>query len=258
MTVKIRSRAASLGLALGLAVLGAAHAQDGGSAKRPSPRQSTARDAGTQSSPASKGAPWAVDGGASIQAGAAPARADLSTILQQLSKIEALTARFREEKRMALLAQPLNSEGTLHYEKPKRLARHTERPRASSMVLAGDVLTFGDAQRSESIGLSSQPALRLLVETFVSVLAGDRAGLERVAEVTLEQTIRGFRIRVTPKDASVKRIVQFMAFEGQGAMLSRMELVDATGDRTLTTFHDVTLRKAFSDSERARLFRVGG
>jgi hypothetical protein len=125
-------------------------------------------------------------------------------------------------------------------------------------VLEGDVLSFGDEKRSESIGVSSQPALALLVETFVSVLAGDRAALERVAEVKLESLAGGFRILVTPKDAKVKRLVQFMAFEGQGATLSRMELLDATGDRSVTTFSAVTLRKRFSDGERARLFRIGG
>ena len=256
----MKRRATLLALSLAVSALGAAHAQDGGAGKRPSEAgRGSAKEARVRATRVSADASLQ-DAGASAarEAGAAPAQSDLSAILQQLAKIEALSARFREEKRMALLAQPLISEGTLHYEKPKRLARHTERPRSSSLVLASDVLTFGDAQRSESIGLSSQPALRLLVETFVSVLAGDRAALERVADVALEQTGSGFRIRVTPKDASVKRIVQFMAFEGQGAMLSRMELVDATGDRTLTTFNGVTLRKPFSESERARLFRVGG
>lgn len=190
--------------------------------------------------------------------GPAPTSADLGTILRELSKIEALSARFREEKRMALLAQPLISEGALHYERPRRLARHTERPRKSSLVLEGDVLSFGDAKRSESLGVSSQPALALLVETFVSVLAGDRAALERVAEVKLESIPDGFRILVTPRDAKVKRLVHFMAFEGQGATLTRMELLDATGDRSVTTFSAVTLRKRFAEGERARLFRIGG
>jgi outer membrane lipoprotein-sorting protein len=206
-------------------------------------RGSSAADAGSVRS-------GAVDG--------AQAAVDLASVLQQLSQIEALSANFREEKRMALLAQPLISEGSLHYERPRKLARHSERPRASSMVLSGDVLTFGDRQRSESIGLSSQPALRVLVDTFVSVLAGDRAALERVAEVSLEPTSSGYRIRVVPKDAGVKRLVQSMTFEGQGALLSRMEVLDATGDRTSTTFSRVTLRKRFSETERSRLFRIGG
>jgi len=97
-----------------------------------------------------------------------------------------------------------------------------------------------------------------LVDTFVSVLAGDREALERVATVTLEPQPDGaYRIRVTPKDDKVKRLVQTMTFDGKGALLSRMELLDASGDTTITSFQDVVLRKPFSAAERARLFRLG-
>jgi outer membrane lipoprotein-sorting protein len=221
-----------------------------------------ARDAGapTQGSPvADAGA--AARGDAASSQGARDGGAfspTLASVLAELASIGALSARFREEKQMALLAQPLVSEGSLHYEKPRRLAHQVEKPRKQSMVLEGDVLSFGDAQKSESVGLATQPALRMLVETFVSVLGGDRAALERVADVQLVPLAGAYRIVVKPRDAALRKLVQSMSFEGQGAILSKMELVDATGDRTVTTFRDVTVRAPFSASERKRLFRVGG
>lgn len=183
---------------------------------------------------------------------------DVSEVLARLAKTDALSAHFHEDKRMALLSEPLRSEGTLYYEKPRLLARHTEKPRKSSLLLRGETLSFGDKAQSESIELSAQPALRVLVDTFVSVLAGDLAALTRVADVTIEALPeRGFRIRVTPKDERVLRLVRSMSFEGQGALLSRMELLDSNGDSTLTTFSDVALRKPFSSAERARFFKIG-
>jgi outer membrane lipoprotein-sorting protein len=189
-----------------------------------------------------------------------PAQAPLevSEVLARLAKTDALSAHFHEDKRMALLAQPLRSEGTLYYEKPRLLARHTDKPHKASLLLRGDTLSFGDQQHSESIELSAQPALRVLVDTFVSVLAGDLAALTRVADLAIEALPeRGFRIRVTPKDERVLRLVRSMSFEGQGALLSRMELLDANGDSTVTTFSEVQLRKAFSAAERARFFKIG-
>lgn len=181
----------------------------------------------------------------------------LDGVLKQLSEIEALSARFREEKHIALLAEPLISEGTLHYAKPKQLVRHTEKPRQASVLLRGDTLSFGTERDPQRITLSSQPALRVLIDTFVSVLAGDRAALDKVAEVKLEPTGAGYRITVTPKDEKVKRLVRTMSFDGKGATLSRMEIRDAGGDVTVTTFRDVMLRKPFSEAERKRLFRLG-
>lgn len=187
-------------------------------------------------------------------AGAPDARA----VLAQFAKVEALSAHFHEEKHMALLAQPLRSEGTLHYAKPRLLVRHTERPHASTVLLRGDTLSFGDDKHQESLALSSQPALGVLVDTFVSVLAGDLTALTRAADVSSEAGAHGgFRIRVTPKDAKVKRLVRAMTFEGQGARLSRMELLDANGDTTITTFSEVTVHKPASAAEQARIFRIG-
>lgn len=188
----------------------------------------------------------------------ATAARTLDAVLGKLAGIEALSAHFHEEKRMSLLAAPLVSDGRLLYQRPRLLARHTDKPRKASLLLKGDTLSFGSTKEEQSIALSSQPSLRVLVDTFVSVLAGDRAALERMATVTLEpQEGDGYRIRVTPKDEKVKRLVQAMTFDGKGATLARMELVDASGDTTVTTFRDVVLRKPFSDAERARLFKIG-
>ncbi|MDB4987756.1 MAG: putative transrane protein [Myxococcaceae bacterium] len=205
------------------------------------------------------GFPLAVQAQASSHADAGTARAvDVRSVLAQFAKIEALSAKFHEEKRMALLAQPLSSDGTLHYAKPRLLARHTERPHPASVLLRGETLSFGDSKHEERIELSAQPALRVLVDTFVSVLAGDLAALERVADVSVEASANGgYRIRVLPKDDKVKRLVRSMSFDGQGATLSRMELLDANGDTTVTTFSDVQRRASFSAAEQARIFRIG-
>jgi outer membrane lipoprotein-sorting protein len=179
----------------------------------------------------------------------------LAGVLAEFAKVEALSAKFHEQKTMSLLARPIESDGTLHYQKPRKLVRHSNK---ASVLLDGDKLTFGDATSSQSMDLSSQPALRVLVDTYVSVLAGDLAALERVATVTLEAQGPGYRIHVTPKDAKVKRLVKAMSFDGEGAKLTRMELLDANGDTTVTTFRALTLRKRFSAAEQKQLFRVGG
>ena len=183
----------------------------------------------------------------------------LESVLAGFARVEALSAHFKEEKRMALLTVPLVSEGDLYYQKPRSLARHTKKPSASSLVLSGDQLSFGDAQRKESMGVDAHPAVRVLVDTFVAVLAGDTAKLQAMAQVTLERVgERGFRIVVLPREANVLKLVKSMAFEGEGAVLTRMELVDANGDRSVTTFTEVHPRKRFAQDEEKRYFRVGG
>ncbi|HEX5660239.1 MAG TPA: outer membrane lipoprotein carrier protein LolA [Polyangiales bacterium] len=180
---------------------------------------------------------------------------DVKGVLAEFAQVEALSAKFHEEKTMSLLATPIRSDGTLHYQKPRKLVRHANK---ASMLLDGSKLSFGDAKNSQTMDLSSQPALRVLIDTFVSVLGGDLAALERVATVRVEPQGAGYRIHVTPKDDKVKRLVKAMSFDGEGAKLTRMELLDANGDTTVTTFSALTLRKPFTSAEQKQLFRIGG
>ncbi|MFT3921053.1 MAG: outer membrane lipoprotein carrier protein LolA [Myxococcales bacterium] len=186
-------------------------------------------------------------------------RAMLDDLLARFAKVQSLKAQFKEEKYMALLAVPLRSQGTLYYAKPRLLARHTHSPQKSSLVLRGDKLSFGDAKHQESMELASQPAVRVLVDTFVSVLSGDGAALAKLATLEVEELAEGaFQIKVTPKDPGVLKIVRSMSFTGKGAELSKMELLDANGDRTVTTFSELQLGQKLSDAEVARVFRIGG
>jgi outer membrane lipoprotein-sorting protein len=191
------------------------------------------------------------------RAGAQDAQRSLDALLAKLAKVEGLSAHFREEKRLSLVAVPLVSEGTIHYQKPRKLARHTLKPSPSSVLLTGDVVRFADAARSETIGLETQPALRMLIDTFVGVLAGDKAALVRFSELSLEDRgPAGWRIKLVPKDPKLLRIVRALAFEGKDTELSAMELVDGHGDVTRTTFSDVRFGR-LPEAEAKRAFRLG-
>src|SRR4051812_34136298 len=84
----------------------------------------------------------------------APAAATgLDALMARFRAIPGLSARFREEKRIALLARPLVSEGTIHYAPPGRLARHQLTPTISSVLLEGATLRFGDGTTEERVDL---------------------------------------------------------------------------------------------------------
>ena len=185
------------------------------------------------------------------------AERELDSLLQKLAQVGALSAHFREEKRILLLAAPLVNEGTLYYEKPRKLARHTDAPHRASLLLIGHLLSFGDGTRTERLALDTHPAVGALVDTFISLLGGDRTGLACIADVSLEKPAQaGWRVRVTPKDAKVRALVREIVFEGIEAQVSRIEFLDANGDTTVTTFTQLSFQARFSPAEAARIFRI--
>jgi hypothetical protein len=230
--------------------------------------------------------------GNSAPADAGPVTID--SLLARFHGIVGLSARFHEEKRIAMLAQPLVSEGTVHYAPPGKIARHTLTPSVSSVVLDGTTLRFGDATSERSIDTGTSPVVRAFVDSFLAVLAGDRAALERSfvldfhapggqsqptggqptggqptggqptggqptgGQPTGGQPTGGQRweLGLTPRDASLAHIIREIRFTGDGLVLSQMRIREGTGDEGITTFSDVDTAHRYSPAEADRVFRL--
>ncbi|MEM9195672.1 MAG: outer membrane lipoprotein carrier protein LolA, partial [Myxococcota bacterium] len=73
----------------------------------------------------------------------------LDRLLEGFSEMPGLSARFREEKRIALLAVPLRSEGEIHFAPPGKLLRRVNQPTESAALIEGDTLTLVSGGREE-------------------------------------------------------------------------------------------------------------
>ena len=125
--------------------------------------------------------------------------AGLDVLFAAFSKSPGLSAKFHEEKQIALLVAPLKSDGTVHFDRKRGLARHTLSPSKRSVLLEGGTLTVWDGTRTEIIHLSSQPSLRAFAEAFAMLLAADRAGLERAFQLEFMGDPRAsWRLRLAP------------------------------------------------------------
>ena len=183
--------------------------------------------------------------------------AGVDTLLGEFRAMPGLQAKFREEKRIALLAAPLVSEGTLHFAPPAQLARLTTSPAPSRLVVDGSSLVFGDEQGAESIDLDANPMARLYVDSFLEILAGNRDALEKVWKIELApgSTLDAWTLVLTPGAAPIARIFRALTLKGRGSVVEWLKLVETSGDETLTTFSDVDAKHRYSDAELARLFR---
>ncbi len=190
-----------------------------------------------------------------VARGSATQVTNVNELLQQLSKISSLRARFREEKHMKLLKRPLFAEGVVYFTKPGWIARKTERPEPSMLLLRDGQLTVSDPSGKHVFDVSGSPVLRAFVEGFVHVLSGDRAALERDYQVSFEvQQSSAWRLTLRPKSAALMRFLAELSFVGKGATVERMSLRETSGDETQTEFSATEARAAFDPAERAHWF----
>jgi len=194
---------------------------------------------------------------ASSQPLTAPATID--AMMEQLSRMPGLSARYREEKRIALLAVPLVDEGTIHFTPPAKLVRHCLRPERVSVLIEGSRLTMGGPSGRESVDLGSNPVLRSFVEGFVHLLAGDRAELERSNRIRYEPAADGsWRVSLEPRQRAVRHFIRYVRVCGRGLVIERLDVAETSGDESVTTFTNVDTSRRYTRAEISRIFRVPG
>ena len=159
--------------------------------------------------------------------------------MKEMSQVRESHARFVEIRHIALLTQPVELKGTLSYERPGRLAKHVQSPVDELLRVDGDTLTMGKASKPRVISLREEPAAGALVASVRATLAGDLAELEHHYRVELSGARASWTLRLVPREARVRRAVESITLGGAGARLSRVDTLEANGDRSVMTIrHD--------------------
>jgi hypothetical protein len=192
-------------------------------------------------------------------AAAEKAPADIDALLAGLAKAPGLYAHFREEKHITLLQQPLVSEGSLYFTPPARFARHTEKPIDSTMIIDGNQLQFGSADGQERMNLGTNPVARLFADAFVMLLSGNRAGLEKIFKMQLTPKAGApgeWKLVLTPRVAPMDKLIKELELRGRGLNLKELDVREASGDWTRTSFSDVDLNRRYTPAEQAKFFTL--
>ena len=189
-----------------------------------------------------------------------PAALTLDGLLARFRAIPGLSARFREEKRIQLLAAPLVSEGTLDYAAPGQMVRRTTSPAPSVALIEGAQLRFSDGNGQQSLDMNAMPVVRQFVDSFLALVAGDRASLERAYAMEFRAPDPAapdrWALTLRPRAPALQRVFREVVLRGEGVALAEMVLRETSGDETVTTFRDVNAARRFSPDERARTFRI--
>lgn len=189
-------------------------------------------------------------------------------LFQKLATLKGLEASFVETKHMALLRMPLKSEGTLFYMRPGYLLRQVTTPKPSQVLITPQSLELRDAQGTRTMDLRSRPDVKMFVESFLKVLAGEREALEKVFEIQFARVdapkgdvpagvpAPEWALTLTPKSAPLNQIVRKLTLSGSGYAVQTIEVLETKGDSATTVLRVKSVDRVFSDAEKQRLFGI--
>lgn len=182
---------------------------------------------------------------------------DVDGLLAECAKMPGLAARFTEEKKIALLAVPLRSSGSVHFMRSRGLVRHTTEPSKQSVLVSDKEIVFWDGKSTKRISLASSETVEAFARVFSLILAADRAGLERHFSLDFRPREQGvWSLKLVPKGAALKGVIAAIEVDGRGSVLSTLTVREVNGDVSTTRFSDVDTAKRYSDDEARRVFQV--
>lgn len=171
-----------------------------------------------------------------------------------------LEARFEEEKYLALLAAPLRSSGRLFFAPPSILLRRVEKPRPQDILVTRNQVRISDESGEQTIDLDVRREVRPLVESLIWIFTGDLESLEQTYRVDYRVLAgpdgegKRWQVRLEPRQAPLSLLVSELRVSGSGRAADTLELIETSGDRTLTRLFDVNPHRQFDAAERLELF----
>lgn len=158
---------------------------------------------------------------------------DLEQLMQALARNTSGRATFTEQKFIALLDKPVLSSGELLYTAPDRLEKRTLKPKPETMVLERDTVTVERGKRQYTLRVKDYPELGAFIESIRGTLAGDRAALERLYQLSLDGSEARWTLVLRPLDPKMLAVVQRITMQGERAELRSIEVEQADKDRSL-------------------------
>jgi len=161
----------------------------------------------------------------------------LPQLMQSLAQVQSSRGKFIERKHLAVLDVPLTSSGTLSFQAPGHLEKHTLDPKDESLVLDGGVLTIENKARNikRTLVVQQYPAVWAFVESIRSTLAGDLPMLQRFYKVELKGEAAKWRMKLLPLEQRTRDMVKEIVISGRGDRVTVIEMLEANGDRATMT-----------------------
>lgn len=165
----------------------------------------------------------------------------IARIAKARASIKTLQAPFEQTRVIGLLAAKVESKGKLTLVMPARLRWDLHPPDAVTYWLGPDGLAMKNEEGVTHISKSSATRFAAVLEDLLTLIGGDMSELRARYDFAVLPRDPGLSLRLTPKDARVKKQVKQLVVDADAAMLiDRVRIVEKNDDESVISFGDYT------------------
>ena len=174
----------------------------------------------------------------------------MATLTEAAASMQTLQCRFVQEKTSAMLAEPSVSEGTMHFVSPDRLRWEYLTPFPFALVVNGEHIVKVTDGKSEVLEGNAGRMYQGIVNIVMGSASGQKLFDPMVFDVVLTDDDAFWKAEMTPKRRDMKRMFSQLVFrfDKETNIISRVQLVEASGDVTSIHFEDIRINEAVDES----------
>lgn len=168
--------------------------------------------------------------------------------------LRSFTARIRQTKRLALLAEPLASSGRVAFERPDRIAWEIDGATPMRVILDGERIWIPGMSGAEDAGTAFGPSR--LVRRLGALFSGDLDAVGDTFHVTATCAAQRADVSLRPRTPELATAVSSLtlALAGPHLLVRRISMTNGVGDSLEIELTDVKRNVAIPSS----LFSIGG
>jgi outer membrane lipoprotein-sorting protein len=168
-------------------------------------------------------------------------------IEKTVSTINAVASEFRQERRLAMLKEPVVSTGRFYYEKPDKLRWEFISPEPSGFLVNGKLAKQwkGKGNITEAFDLQQNLLIRAIVDQLLAWTKADFAWIEQryVISVVKENPIV---LKLVPRSSKEKKYIDhiLISFEADTHYTNAVDIIEKGGDSTRLTFFNMLINNS--------------
>lgn len=160
---------------------------------------------------------------------------------------------------MRMLDKPLVMSGELAWLGGDRLERRVEKPmKETSTIADGAVTQVREGKQPRSFALARAPQLKVLLDSFVALLAGDPSRLGESFDVSLGRDADRWKLTLTPRDARIAKTIASIHVYGVGSTPLCMRMDESDGDTSIDLLGDLAIKMPAEPTREGLIAQCGG
>ena len=175
-------------------------------------------------------------------------------VKQQISKVasqlKSMQCDFVQTKYLKMLNDKVVSSGKMYYQQSDKLRWEYVSPYKYTFILNGSKVSLKNSKRNDVIDVNQNKVFKEIARIMMSSVVGDCLNDSRSFKVSIADAKTEWIATLTPQRREMKQMFQSIVlhFNKQRSMVSKVELVEKNGDKTIIELKNVKTNVSIAPS----------